>query len=108
MTIRQFVELQRTFSENTFGPGPRTLGIIQHIRQELIEIDKAPNDIYEWIDVVILALDGAWRVGFTPEQIEEAMRIKLHKNIQRKWPDWQKAGPDTAIQHIRNEEEDGS
>lgn len=54
---------QRRWSEATFGPGPRTLGITAHIRKELQEIEDDPTDLTEWIDVAILALDGAWRTG---------------------------------------------
>src|SRR5690606_4673333 len=30
---------QREFSERAFGPGPRTKGVIDHIRKELAEIE---------------------------------------------------------------------
>ncbi len=50
---------QREFSLRTFGPGPRTAGVIDHIRKELREIEADPLDLEEWIDVVLLAFDGA-------------------------------------------------
>lgn len=46
------------FSFNTFGPGARTNGVIDHITKELVEVQA---DDKEWVDVAILALDGAWR-----------------------------------------------
>lgn len=49
------------WSEKTFGPGMRTEGITAHIRKELLEIEEDPNSLEEWIDVMILAFDGAWR-----------------------------------------------
>ncbi|WP_231753038.1 dATP/dGTP pyrophosphohydrolase domain-containing protein [Burkholderia sp. TSV86] len=58
-----YLQRQREFSERTFGPGARTAGVCDHIRKELKEIEANPGDLTEWIDVVILALDGAWRAG---------------------------------------------
>lgn len=94
---------QRRFSEVTFGPGPRTAGIVDHIRKELREIEAQPADLSEWIDVVILALDGAWRAGFTPEQIAAALEAKQTKNEGRTWPDWRTHPGDKAIEHVRTE-----
>jgi hypothetical protein len=91
---------QRAFSERTFGPGPRTVGIVDHIRKELAEIEAEPFDLAEWIDVVILALDGAWRAGYTPEQIAAALVAKQTKNEARTWPDWRTHPSDRAIEHL--------
>ncbi|RUU22664.1 DUF550 domain-containing protein [Mesorhizobium sp. M7A.F.Ca.AU.002.06.1.1] len=93
---------QREWSEATFGPGPRTKGVIDHIRKELSEIEADPSDIAEWIDVTILALDGAWRAGHSPEQIVAALIAKQTKNEGRDWPDWRTMSPDQAIEHVRS------
>src|SRR4051812_41518412 len=74
------LERQRAFSERTFGPGVRTDGVCDHIRKELTEIAASPHDLSEWIDVVLLALDGAWRAGFTPLEIAQALAAKQAKN----------------------------
>lgn len=95
------LRLQREFSLRTFGPGARTAGVIAHIRKELIEIEADPGDLMEWIDVVMLALDGAWRAGHEPAQIALALATKLTRNELRTWPDWRTAAPDTAIEHVR-------
>jgi Protein of unknown function (DUF550) len=92
---------QRSWSELTFGPGARTKGVVDHIRKELTEIEADPTDLTEWIDVVILALDGAWRAGGSPEQIISTMVAKQTKNEGRAWPDWRTADPDKAIEHDR-------
>jgi len=99
-----WLERQQRFSEKTFGPGPRTRGVVSHIRKELREIEADPHDLKEWIDVVILALDGARRAGFTNEEIEAQMWATLDRNERRRWPDWRSASPDEAIEHIRDEE----
>jgi len=95
---------QRGWSELTFGPGNTTLGIIDHIKKELAEIERDPKDIVEWIDVVILALDGAWRNGASPADIIAALVGKQEENERRKWPDWRTAEPGKAIEHIREEQ----
>lgn len=98
---------QREWSERTFGPGDRRKGIIDHIRKELVEIEHAPKDVTEWIDVAILALDGAWRSGATPEQIVEALHNKQIKNEGRVWPDWRNMPVDAAIEHDRSADPQG-
>ncbi len=96
---------QRAFSTHTFGPGPRTKGVVAHIRKELLEIESKPNDLEEWVDVVLLALDGAWRAGWLPDSIARAIEAKQTKNEGRAWPDWRTASPDAPIEHQRSAEE---
>ncbi len=91
---------QRAFSRIAFGPGARTAGIIDHIRRELIEVEGSPNDLEEWVDVILLALDGAWRAGHEPHEIAEALANKQIKNENREWPDWRTAEPGKAIEHV--------
>lgn len=97
----QYCYEQREFSERTFGPGMRTKGLIDHIMKELVEIAAKPYDLEEWIDVVTLALDGAWRAGYSPSEIANALTAKLKKNKARTWPDWQTADPDKGIEHVK-------
>ena len=92
---------QKTFSLQTFGPSTRSKGIVDHIRRELLEIEADPGDLKEWVDVVILALDGAWRCGASPDEIVAALEAKLRKNKRRAWPDWRTVGEDKAIEHDR-------
>lgn len=91
---------QAEWSKATFGPGSRAAGVIDHIRKELIEIEENPRDLEEWIDVTILALDGAWRSGASPQEIVAALVAKQSKNERREWPDWRTSDPDKAITHI--------
>ena len=99
---------QREWSARTFGPGPRTDGVCDHIRKELAEIQADPSDVTEWIDVAILALDGAWRAGATPKEIIETLVAKQTRNEGRKWPDWRTAPTDRAIEHDRSISEPGA
>ena len=95
---------QQDFSERTFGPGPRTRGVLDHIAKELAEIAEHPDDLEEWIDVVLLALDGAWPARHAPEAIAAALAAKQAKNEERVWPDWRTAPPGQAIEHVRHQE----
>lgn len=100
-TLREIVIDQQTFSQKTFGPGIRTKGIVAHIRKELKEIEQAPFDLSEWADVVLLALDGAWRHGYTPEEIVNAIVDKQRINRQREW--CIDMDPDKPVKHIKCE-----
>lgn len=102
--FRAHLQRQREFSERTFGPGSRAQGVVAHIRKELNEIEADPGDLSEWIDVAILALDGAWRSGASPADIIAALVAKQTKNEARKWPDWRTASPDAPIEHDRSGE----
>lgn len=97
--LRDLLTVQRAWSAKTFGPGRRTLGIIDHIEAEIVEIKKDPTDVEEWIDIVILALDGAWRTGASPARIVEVLVDKMARNRARKWPDWRDFTEDQRIEH---------
>lgn len=92
---------QKEWSLRTFGPGDRAAGVVAHIRKELVEIEANPRDLIEWIDVVLLAFDGAWRAGYSPEQIAEALEQKQAKNETRRYPDWRTLPQSAPIEHIR-------
>ena len=95
------LENQRRWSELTFGPGARTKGVIEHIRKELDEIEADPSDLFEWVDVIILAFVGAWRAGWEPQEIIDAVIAKQERNERREWPDWTTFSEDSAIEHVR-------
>ncbi|ORE90228.1 Eaa1 [Stappia sp. 22II-S9-Z10] len=107
---------QIAFSRATFGPGKRTAGVIDHIRKELVEIEQSDGSPDEWVDVVILALDGLTRAtknAFAYSErsavgaAEAAVRLILRKqseNELRDRPDWRTAPADKAIEHVRNGE----
>jgi hypothetical protein len=92
---------QREWSEQTFGPGQRTLGVVNHIRSELDEIEADPTDLTEWADVIILGFDGAWRAGWEPQEIIDEIKAKMARNKLREWPDWRTVPDDKPIEHVR-------
>lgn len=98
------LERQRQFSEQTFGPGDasdRFAGLSIHIKKELLELEREPMCLEEWIDVVLLGLDGAWRTGASSAEIAKALEAKQAKNEKREWPDWRTVPKGTAIEHVR-------
>lgn len=103
MNLAAHLHRQREWSELRFGTGPRTAALCDHVHKELAEIAAAPTDPEEWVDVAILAFDGALRTGATPEQIVEILIGKQAKNEVRRWPDPATADPDKAAEHLRPE-----
>lgn len=73
----EHLDRQRAFSVKAFGPGARVEGISDHIMKELAEVEAAPEDLSEWIDIVLLGLDGAWRAGYSSATIAGALAEKL-------------------------------
>ena len=96
------IKRQRAFSLQAFGPGERTAGVLDHISKEVEEVRANPEDLGEWVDLILLALDGAHRMGFEPEQIAAGLEAKQTINEERTWPNWRTAHPDKAIEHVRD------
>ena len=74
------------WSYKTFGTSERHIGVLKHIEKEIQEVYENPSDVTEWIDIIILAFDGACRMGFTPQQVVDAMISKQKQNLKRSWP----------------------
>ena len=124
MNLIEHMKRAIAFSRATYGPGPRSKGVVDHIRKELAELETNPDDgiaSNEWVDVVILGLDGLWRAKEAElnagsllliphtgdeiaERVVEAIVSKQNKNELRTWPDWRTASPDRAIEHVRDDE----
>jgi hypothetical protein len=114
MNLEQHLLRQMAFSYSTFGPGIRQASVISHIKKELIEVEKSNGDGEEWIDVIILALDGLMRhLAFSngskdPKLVAEAvcelLVKKQTKNEARTWSDWHTVPDGKAIEHDRSAE----
>ena len=113
MDLEAHLRRQIAWSRATFGPAERCEGVIDHIRKELYEVERAPDEgdrrSEEWVDVLILAIDGMWRAlskeGVPHEDLPGVICWMLHskqgRNEQRVWPDWRTADPTKAIEHDR-------
>lgn len=115
MDLAEHMKRQMAFSRATYGPGERTQGVCDHIAKEIEEIENSPDGglrSNEWVDVVILGLDGMWRAlaeeGTTwediPHVIAHLICCKQDRNEQRDWPDWRTADPNKAIEHVRSKD----
>jgi len=112
MDLKQHLLRSMAFSHATFGPGTRTKGVIDHIRKELVEVEESNGSASEWVDLVILSLDGLTRQlaycvdGKTRGDPDNVALIacnmiagKQTRNEARSWPDWRTASADKAIEH---------
>lgn len=99
------LERQVAWSLQTFGPGYSAERIVDHLTKEIVEVAADPGSLEEWVDIARLALDGAWRAGFTPQQIADELVRKQTVNESRVWPDWRTADPTKAMEHDREFDE---
>lgn len=75
-TFHEHLARQCAVGREKFGPGERRLGVPDHIRKELEEIEKedtVTGRATEWVDVAILGMDGLLR----------AVRSMLRENLKR-------------------------
>ena len=99
-----YLDRQRKWSEETFGPYPRMKGVIDHIKKELKEIEESDNDLSEWVDIIVLGFDGALGTGASSQEILDALHAKMTVNFARHWPDWRTVDRDKAIEHDRSDQ----
>jgi hypothetical protein len=78
----KFVRKQKAFSERAFGPGARQIGTARHILQECDEVLKKPDDLSEWVDIMLLSLDIGWRSGYAMEQVSDLITFRCSGLIQ--------------------------
>jgi hypothetical protein len=100
--LAAFFDAKAAWSRETFGPGDRYAGVIAHIRKELDEIEAEPSEAVEWIDVVLLAMDGAWRsAGLDGGEFVAVLKAKDGANRMRTWPDWRTLKPGEVSEHVK-------
>ncbi len=113
---------QAIFSRATFGPGPRTEGVLQHIETEIEEVRKATSldeRANEWVDIAILGLDGLIRAvredlearTTKPVTNDEVAAHVVYRIVQkqgrnelRNWPDHRTMLADVPIEHDRTKD----
>lgn len=100
IAMERYLERQKEWSLKAFGPGARVGGITKHIEKEVVEVRAAPADLDEWIDIAILALDGAWRAGYSPAECCMALERIQMRNFARAYH--APTSPDEPTEHIRS------
>lgn len=96
--LHRWLQEHIIWSLETFGDGARTEGLCKHIEKECNEVRTNPNDIMEWIDIIILACDGAWRAGYSAREICLALQQKQLINQERQWI---RTPEDTPTEHVK-------
>lgn len=114
MDLEKHLMRQMAFSRATFGPGTRRDGVLDHLEKEIGEVRASGGASDEWVDLVLLALDGLTRQIAHGHQdgIKRRMparniaqvacaliEAKQDKNENRLWPDWRTAPADKAMEH---------
>lgn len=67
---------QRRWSFENHGNDEKTVAVLQTIYGEVVSTNGQPKDVNLWIRIIVLALEGALRQGFTPHEICEALEKK--------------------------------
>lgn len=101
---KYFIDDKYKWSCKTFGSAKRVRGLVKHIRSELKEVLAKPSDIYEWVDIVLLALDGMSRQGFSGEEIIAAIIDKQDINTKRTWSVTQPTADQPSF-HVKDSDE---
>ena len=103
MNLEDYLKRQKDWFLKVFGPGTRDEGLTKHISKELDEIRKAPGDVEEWVDIIILGFEGALRNAGSVDEVVDCLRMKQNKNLNRTWPDWRKADLNKPVEHLKGE-----
>jgi len=101
VTLEDCIKRQQTFALKAFGEGDHSKGLLEHIKKEVIEIYEDASDTEEWVDIIILAMEGAWRTGASPKDIADIFNLKMSKNERRAWPAIGSIEPGKPIEHLR-------
>ena len=82
---------KETFKDSTI------LSNIEHLRDEIDEIEEFPENIEEWADVIILYMNAAYLSGHSMDEILIAVHKKFEKNKNRSWGEPDERG---VVKHI--------
>jgi hypothetical protein len=81
--LLDYLHAHNEWSARTFGTDQRTTSIITHIRNEIVEVRNTPHDLIEYIDIVILAFDGAFVTNHQPTHVVHALQGPL--SLRHPW-----------------------
>lgn len=103
--FKTFVEKKMAHSYATW-PEQSLKGVLAHARKECDEIEQEINnpdglvDASEWVDLLLLSIDGAIRSGLSSSDLIRELERKHQINTLRKWP--KPASPDHPGEHERS------
>ena len=98
--LARFFDEKAEWSRGEFGEVYE--GVLDHMAKEFKEVTEKPFDLEEWVDIVLLAMDGASRhAGAAGSEFVAALQAKQQKNRARRWL---KSHEDGVMEHDRSEE----
>lgn len=101
-SFEEFLARHWAWSLRVFGEGRQTAGLTGHIEKEIEEVRAKPDDLAEWVDVMMLAMDGYLRHGGTVGSLLTDLVAKQDENFRRRWPP--AGGGDEPAEHDRGDE----
>jgi hypothetical protein len=103
--LAAFFDAKAAWARGTFGDHLTPSAILGHLRKELDEIERDPADLVEWVDLVLLAIDGAHRfAGADGRAFVAALLAKHAANTRREWPPIGSIDPTRPVEHVRGDE----
>jgi len=84
LDLRNLESIRFEWSKKTF-PGATTQSALEHLKDEIKEIEADPSDVVEYADALMLLMEAAARNQITVDQILVAFQEKHQKNTTRKW-----------------------
>lgn len=117
--LQQLMDEITNWSDSQFGTGDRTLGIINHLKEEVDELHESATLVYknlitnldflmgrdyvdktveEFADCFMLLLDAAAHFGLNADKLVQATLLKLEVNKNRKWGEIEDNG---VVHHIK-------
>ena len=101
-SLQELWELMSDWQQKQFGSdqtrGP--IGTLKHLRKEVDEAIKNPNDLEEYVDIYFMTVDSCRRAGYTFDQFRRGVDEKLQKNMARRWS---KPVDGEPCEHIRED-----
>jgi hypothetical protein len=78
-------------------PKSTTQSALEHLKDEIKEIEKEPKDVVEYADALALLLEAAGRSGIEVTDILVAYRDKMKLNKSRTWEEM----PNGSYKHVK-------
>lgn len=101
MSLDVLLMVKREWSLSVFGPDYTYGELLAHIRKEVAEVAANPNDTTEWIDIILLAMDGYWRANDRTSRAQNLMRDLAAKVEENKYRQWERSAPGEPMEHKR-------
>jgi hypothetical protein len=86
--MKEFNDLQieiGEWSDSVFGKRKDVTSLLNHLKEEIGELQKEPDDLMEYADCLMLLIDSARIRGFSVTELYCAMVRKLEINKTREW-----------------------